>query len=432
MEEQFLVSKESEISVLGTCLNNNDLMSKVLETLTIEDFGIIQNKDIFTLMVEMYALGESFDAMVLYTKYPKAIVDAGGLAYLSDLTGYNNKATLEHHIKVIKKMSDKRKLVSMKKILDKCFKDDVDPSQVISEVNDVVTKINSNSKKSILSAADVTEMTLEEIEIAHNSCGSVGKSTGYYKLDDMFNGLKKVDYIVIGARPSMGKTAFVLNILNKLKSDTNTLLVQCDMSLTDVGARLFSLESQIQSGKISRGRLSESEFEKVARVSAHIANKSNLMFMDESNPTVGELYTKCKALKDTTGLDVLIIDHIGKIKADKPTGNDYVDTSYVSNGLKKLAKDLDVCVVALCQLSRKTEMRADKRPMLSDLRDSGKIEEDADIICFLYRDGYYSEREGKEKVDKDVLELSCQKNRNGKIGNLYFDYYLGTQVISER
>lgn len=429
-KSDFLVSKDSEIAVLGACFNNNNLMDKVIQRLDINDFAIEANRSIYAVIVQEHIAGKAFDSLSIYQKYSKVLDDVG-LSYLAEIVATNFQNAIDTHVENVKDLSRRRSLLKIcEEVEESCF----DNKNIDDIQADVINKMLnvSSSKNSILSMSDVLNKTFEEIEIAYNSDGGiVGVRTGYKNFDLLTNGLKKGEYMVIGARPSMGKTAITLNLIAKIDKKSKAMLVETDMSITAIGTRMLALTSYIENGKLARGLLSDDEYVKIGKVSAHQASKDNIFFTDKSNPRVEEIYAQAKILKKTKGLDVVVIDHIGKLKA-KSNGSRYEQVTEVSNSLKKLAKDLDICVIALCQLNRSVEQRADKRPMLSDLRDTGAIEEDADIIGFLYRDGYYSERENQEKVTTDILELDFQKNRNGKIGTIYFDYNLATQIIRER
>ena len=227
----------------------------------------------------------------------------------------------------------------------------------------------------------------------------------------------------------MGKTAFSLKLLQGIKE--KVLFVQLDMSLEGMGQRILASNTLMENGKIGRGKLSEEEWELLAEEYNKLAKKNNLFFYKPSRLTPEKLRTKAKQLQIQEGLDVIIVDHIGKLTSTLGDANSYVAMSDISNRLKSLALELKVCVIGLCQLSRAPEQRADHRPMLSDLRESGRLEEDADVIGFLYRDGYYQQRENGEDITEDVLEVDFQKCRNGRIGKAELHYNLATQRLSE-
>ena len=244
------------------------------------------------------------------------------------------------------------------------------------------------------------------------------------------NGLNKKDFIVFGARPSMGKTAFSLAILNNI--EVNTLYIQLDMSTEGMGQRLLAMNSGIENTVLARGKLNNNEWDKVRDTFNYIAaKKKNIFIYEPSSITINEIRLVAKEVQLKHGLDVIIIDHIGKIKPSTK-GTRYEQMNVISNELKAIAKELNIAMVGLCQLSRATEQRSDKRPLLSDLRDTGSIEQDADVIGLLYREGYYKAREEGTDIQDDVLEINFAKNRNGRTGAIYFDYNLPTQRLTEK
>ncbi|NGT33439.1 DNA helicase, partial [Clostridium perfringens] len=293
------------------------------------------------------------------------------------------------------------------------------------EVNQV------NRKDSIKNMSDVMFDTLEGIENTYNNeMGVRGFKTGILSLDKVMNGLNKKDFIVFGARPSMGKTAFSLAILNNI--EVNTLYIQLDMSTEGMGQRLLAMNSGIENTVLARGKLNNNEWDKVRDTFNYIAaKKKNIFIYEPSSITINEIRLVAKEVQLKHGLDVIIIDHIGKIKPSTK-GTRYEQMNVISNELKAIAKELNIAMVGLCQLSRATEQRSDKRPLLSDLRDTGSIEQDADVIGLLYREGYYKAREEGTDIQDDVLEINFAKNRNGRTGAIYFDYNLPTQRLTEK
>lgn len=288
---------------------------------------------------------------------------------------------------------------------------------------------NTNTDK-IISLSDVVYNTTKKIESAYvNGTGFTGISTGIRGVDNLTNGLQREEFILIGARPSMGKTAFCLKILEGIKG--NVLFVQLDMGLNEIGQRMLASKTNIENGKLGRGKLNQNEWENLSSALNNLSRKENIHFLNESSCKVENLKMIARQCKLKFNLDVLIIDHIGLLKTDKK-GSMYEQMSFISHSLKEIAKELNIAVLGLCQLSRAVEQRQDKRPMLSDLRDTGKLEEDADVIGFLYRDGYYKNRENPNITLKiDDLELYFLKMRNGRVGGVNFRYFLDTQRICE-
>lgn len=226
----------------------------------------------------------------------------------------------------------------------------------------------------------------------------------------------------------MGKTAFSLAVLEKIEA--KVLYIQLDMSTEGMGQRMLSMNTDIENGAIARGRFDDKQMKLITNAFDRLSKKENIFIYEPSSITINEIRLVAKEIQLKHGLDVIIIDHIGKIKSTTK-GSKYEQASFISNSLKAIAKELNVAMIGLCQLSRATEQRQDKRPLLSDLRDTGSIEEDADVIGLLYRDGYYKAREDKEIVTKDTLEINFAKCRNGRTGVVELKYNLQTQRLSE-
>ncbi len=270
---------------------------------------------------------------------------------------------------------------------------------------------------------------IQEAYIKGNGQGYItGIKTGYHKLDQALGGLKKQQYYVMAARPSMGKSAFSLSLVNGINEQHKILYVQLDMTAKSMANRLLSMQTGISNRYLRRGKLTDKQWELMG---VKGAPRKNLFIADTPGMKVSDIRKVARELSFKQGLDIIIIDHIGKIKPSNK-GSIYEQMTLISNELKELARELDIVLICLSQLSRGVEQRADKRPMLSDLRDSGRIEEDADTIMMLYRDGYYKGREDRIQITDDVLEVHIHKNRDGLTGTVLFDYDLETQRIKEK
>lgn len=249
--------------------------------------------------------------------------------------------------------------------------------------------------------------------------------TGYKSLDENLNGLKKGELVIVAGRPSMGKTVFALNLLDRL-SDNNykVLLHELEMGEETISMRLFSSRLNIENKLLQSGKLSEEQFMSLIDEYQKLIKRGNAFIDFGSKQSLLSISAKAKTMKQTKGLDVLIIDYLGLMDIDlKDTRTNAVGE--ITRGLKLLAKELNISIVLLCQLSRAVEGRIDKRPMLSDLRDSGNIEQDADVVIFTYREKYYD-----KKLKEDKLELIVGKNRNGKTGTIKLDFYPEYQKIA--
>jgi replicative DNA helicase len=265
--------------------------------------------------------------------------------------------------------------------------------------------------------SDIMLRTVDSIEAAYKSEGKItGIPTGFVDLDTKLQGFHKSDFILVAARPAMGKTAFVLNIAEHmvLREKKNVALFSLEMSCEQLAKRLIAMQANVDAQKIGKGDLSADDWKKVID-GVNSLGASNLFVCDKSGITLSEIRSKCRKLQIERGLDMVIIDYLQLMESDRRRASDnrQNEISAISRGLKVMARELDIPVVTLSQLSRAVESRTDKRPMLSDLRESGAIEQDADIVMFIYRDEYYNKENSK---DPGVAEVIVAKHRNGPVG----------------
>ena len=424
---------ESELIVLGTIIADNNYLLKAIDLIKPNDFYKTSHKVIFEKMLELYKSNTEFDSIVLVNNLMQEIKK--GVTTVTELTEISTReepSTFKAHLKLIKEDSNNRKLNN---VLKQLVNSDLDSNSKIEKLQNAILDITSSSEEDThITINQAVSNTLKKIEQAANSNnGITGISTGIIELDNSLNGLERGTMTVLGARPSMGKTALSLEILRGL--EVNVLYIQLDMTIEGMTQRLISSISNIENRYVGRGKLNDDEWRKVIKAVGFLEKKNNIFFYTPKNPTINNILLKAKEIKAKYGLDVIIIDHIGKIKPITK-GNRYEQMTYISGELKRIALEMDIALIALCQLSRGTESRQDKRPMLSDLRDTGAIEEDADNIGLLYRDGYYKAREEKEngtteEGKSDILELHLLKVRNGRIGVIGFEYNLETQRLTQ-
>ena len=424
---------ESELIVLGTIIADNNYLLKAIDLIKPNDFYKTSHKVIFEKMLELYKSNTEFDSIVLVNNLMQEIKK--GVTTVTELTEISTReepSTFKAHLKLIKEDSNNRKLNN---VLKQLVNSDLDSNSKIEKLQNAILDITSSSEEDThITINQAVSNTLKKIEQAANSNnGITGISTGIIELDNSLNGLERGTMTVLGARPSMGKTALSLEILRGL--EVNVLYIQLDMTIEGMTQRLISSISNIENRYVGRGKLNDDEWRKVIKAVGFLEKKNNIFFYTPKNPTINNILLKAKEIKAKYGLDVIIIDHIGKIKPITK-GNRYEQMTYISGELKRIALEMDIALIALCQLSRGTEGRQDKRPMLSDLRDTGAIEEDADNIGLLYRDGYYKAREEKEngtteEGKSDILELHLLKVRNGRIGVIGFEYNLETQRLTQ-
>ncbi|EDT23577.1 DnaB-like helicase C-terminal domain-containing protein [Clostridium perfringens] len=428
MENKQLYSLDSEKTILGTVTSNNKYMLKVIGKLEEKDFYSTKNQMLYKAMCNLYKNNISFDVVVLSEKLSNEVKNGAiTLTDITEITRYVDYGTIESHVNIVKEKSRERELVTACKMV---VNSDGNINSKIDYLQNKLLEVNQvNRKEKVHTMFEVMEKTFEKIERAYTSKkGFSGISTGIRKIDNVTNGLEKKDFIIFGARPSMGKTAFSLAVLEKIEA--KVLYIQLDMSTEGMGQRMLSMNTDIENGAIARGRFDDKQMKLITNAFDRLSKKENIFIYEPSSITINEIRLVAKEIQLKHGLDVIIIDHIGKIKSTTK-GSKYEQASFISNSLKAIAKELNVAMIGLCQLSRATEQRQDKRPLLSDLRDTGSIEEDADVIGLLYRDGYYKAREDKEIVTKDTLEINFAKCRNGRTGVVELKYNLQTQRLSE-
>lgn len=414
-------STEAEQSVLGSMIMDQQAIVTASEILTGDEFYNKQYGIIFNAIVELNNSARSVDLVTLQDKLKEKDVPAevSSLEYVRDfITAVPTSANIKHYAEIVHEKAVLRKLIhTTEEITDVCYagKEEVEDILDMTEkkVFEVVQRRDSSDfvpiKRVVMNALDM-------IEAAAKTSGSItGIPTGFTDLDYSTAGFQPSDLILIAARPSMGKTAFALNIaLNSaLKSGKCVALFSLEMSKEQLVNRLFSMESMVSSQNIRTGNLSDKEWEKLIEGATAVGN-SRIIIDDTGSISISELRSKCRKFKLEHGLDMIMIDYLQLMTGNGKTDSRQQEISDISRSLKSLARELNVPVVALSQLSRKVEERTDHRPMLSDLRESGAIEQDADVVMFIYRDDYYN----KDTDKKGVAEIIIAKQRNGPIGTI--------------
>lgn len=418
---------EAEIEILGAILNNDKHFPSCLETISEWDFYLKKHFLIFRNMKELYADGKRINLINLINHIGKEdILKAGGISYISNLIEGGRNLDLKAYLELVKKCSTKRKL---KASLENGLKALAKGEEDFDKIKDGIYKDLEEGldvKKEVLEDKKLIFKTLEEIENRYKKGGEVlGMATGYTKLDRLLNGFKKGELVILAGRPGMGKTVTALNLMDGLADNGNKVLLnELEMTEEAIGMRRLSYRTNIKSIAIQNGKLTDEEFIKITNEYNKLAIRGNVYTDCSYNQSLLTIMTRAKVIKETKGLDVLIIDYLGLMEMQvKDTKANAVGE--ITRGLKILAKKLDINIILLCQLSRNVEGRVDKRPMLSDLRDSGSIEQDADIVIFTYRDSYY-----KREVTEETIELIVAKNRNGKDGVVKMRYYGEWQKIA--
>lgn len=418
---------ESSKIILGTIMHDNTYLLKAINILKVDDLYSFKHQVIYKTMIRLYKNNIKFDSVALIHNLQKEINNNEiTISEISDIATRDEFETFNTHLRIVKEDSNKRKL---ERICKECISSDKDSKAKIDKLqNELINIVSQSNDDDYIPMKQAISDTIDKIEEAYNSkTGFSGIPTGIIELDKAINGLERGTMTVFGARPSMGKTAFSLEMLRGIEG--NVLYVQLDMTVEGMVQRMLSSNMNIENRKVGRGKLNDEEWNKLIKSAAYLGNKDNIYFYSPKNPTISNIVYKAQELKIKEGLDVIIIDHLTKIKPDIKINQGYEATTYISNRLKRMALELDIAMVVLCQLNREVEKRNDKHPILADLRNSGAIEEDADNIGMLYRDGYYKAREGGIQVEKDTLELNLLKVRNGMLGSIVFEYDLKTQSL---
>ena len=378
---------------------------------------------IFDAVVEIYNEGKPVDLITLQERLKEKDVPAeiSSLEFVRDLvTAVPTSANVKYYAEIVSEKAMLRRLIKLNDDISNMCYLGKEPMEAVLETTEkkVFELVQKRNTGDFVPIKDVVLNTLEKIELASKTSGSVtGIPTGFLDLDYKMAGLQPSDLILVAARPSMGKTAFVLNIAQHVafKANKAVAIFSLEMSKGQLVNRLFALEAQVDSQSLRTGNLKDEDWEKLIE-SAGVIGKSKLIIDDTPGISISELRSKCRKFKLEHGLDLIIIDYLqlmtGRVGGRSESRQQEI--SEISRALKGLARELNVPVIALSQLSRAVEQRPDHRPMLSDLRESGAIEQDADVVMFIYRDDYYN----KDTELKNVAEIIIAKQRNGSIGTV--------------
>ena len=421
---------EAEQAVLGAVFLDADAIIDAMEVIAPEDFYRRSHQIIFQAMIQLNDRSESIDLITLKAEIEKSnsLEDVGGLTYLTELSQASpSAASIAYYAKIVDDKATLRNLIqTASRIVTKGFEQDEDVQSIIDQAEksilEVSEKRNSNGFQSI---AEVLNRTIETIDqLAQNNEEITGLPTGYAALDKMTAGLQKEELIILAARPAVGKTAFALNIAQNVgtKTDRSVAIFSLEMGAESLVNRMLCAEGSIEASHLRTGQLSEEEWRNLIVAMGSLSN-ANIYIDDTPGIKISEIRARCRKLAQEKGnLGLILIDYLQLIEG---TGreNRQQEVSEISRQLKKLAKELKVPVIALSQLSRGVEQRQDKRPVLSDIRESGSIEQDADIVAFLYRDDYYrsegdDDDEPEEQQNNNVIEVIIEKNRSGARGTV--------------
>lgn len=425
LSKQLPASIEAEKSVLGALLLNDKHLGLVTELIQPQDFYAPAHKIIYETCLEIAGANKRIDLITLQDELEKKqkLEEIGGVVYLLELQeDISSLGLSEQHAKIIKEKAVLRELInSATEIITTCFdQKDKEIESVLDNAEKVIFNIANKKTNNNFVQLDIwLKKTFQHLsEIKSHKKGITGIPTGFAKLDEMTSGLQKGDLIILAARPSMGKTSLALNLAtNSALNGYSVGVFSLEMAAEQLTLRLLSTESGIAHHNIRNATITSDEWVALTNVAAHLADLK-IFIDDAAGLTIMDLRTKARKLKAEHNIDLLVVDYLQMLNSSKKHENRHQEVSEISRSLKALAKELGVPVIALSQLSRAVDSRMDKRPMLSDLRESGAIEQDADVIMFLYRDIVYN----PETENPNLAELIIGKQRNGPTGTIQLNF----------
>ncbi|EET62770.1 replicative DNA helicase [Marvinbryantia formatexigens DSM 14469] len=414
-------SPEAEQSVIGSMIMDTDAILTASEIITSDDFYQKQYGVLFDTMVELYNEGKPVDLVTLQDRLQQKDVppEISSLEFAKDLLDtFYTSTNVRHYANIVRDKATLRRLIrANEEIANACYAGKESTEDILADTEKRIFDIvQQNTSGDFVPIKEVVLNALDKIELASKTKGNVtGIPTGFIDLDYKTAGFQPSDLILVAARPSMGKTALVLNIAQHMafRENVTVAVFSLEMSKEQLVNRLLSLESRVDSQSIRTGNLSDEDWAKLIE-GAGVIGQSNLIIDDTPGISVMELRSKCRKYKMEHNLGIIIIDYLQLMTGNRRSESRQQEISDISRSLKAIARELNVPVVALSQLSRAVEQRPDHRPMLSDLRESGAIEQDADVVMFIYRDDYYN----KDTAKPNVAEIIIAKQRNGAIGTI--------------
>lgn len=432
MSEEFKILPHdlvAEQSALGAVFISPESIISLADVLTPDDFYKPANKIVFKTMLSLLEKGEPIDATTMVSALTSQgdISNIGGINYVVELVNSTpTSKNVEHYAKLVKEKATLRKVIAdLSDSLSSAYKGDVSIDDIIDKTEKSLLNIsNQNAGTGFRNVADILDTHMQIVETRSQTDGFVtGISTGFTGLDKITTGLHEDNLIILAARPAMGKTALALNIAKHVavKENKPTVIFSLEMGAEDLIERMVASEGMVPGYHLKTGNLSTDEWRRIVHAQNNLYD-APIFVDDTAGIRISEIRSKARKLAQEMGeLGVIIIDYLQLITGSKGENRQQI-VSEISRELKILAKDLKVPVIALSQLSRAVEQRQDKRPMLADLRESGSIEQDADIVAFLYREAYYQKEQADSQEANNVTELILEKNRHGSLGTvkLYF------------
>ncbi|OZM56587.1 replicative DNA helicase [Lottiidibacillus patelloidae] len=411
---------EAEQAVIGAIFLDPQAITTASELLSPNDFYRAAHQKIYEVIITLSERSEPIDLVTVTSELQdrKLLEEVGGVSYLSDLANsVPTAANIEYYSQIVEEKSLLRHLIRTATEITKngyTTEDGVDA--ILNEAERSILEVSRRKRTGTFKVIkDVLVEAYDNIELLNNREGEItGIPTGFNHLDRMTAGFQRNDLIIVAARPSVGKTAFALNISQNVatKAGENVAIFSLEMGAEQLVMRMLCAEGNIDAQRLRTGKLQPEDWQKLTMAMGSLSN-AGIYIDDTPGIRINELIAKCRRLKQEHGLGMVLIDYLQLIVGSGKTGeNRQQEVSEISRSLKALARELQVPVIALSQLSRGVEQRQDKRPMMSDIRESGSIEQDADIVAFLYRDDYYD----KESENKNIIEIIIAKQRNGPVG----------------
>ena len=414
---------EAEQAVIGAIFLEPASLTLASELLMPDDFYRAAHQKIYDAMLNLADRGEPIDLVTVTSELAnlKILEEVGGVSYLSDIANaVPTAANIEYYAKIVEEKSILRRLIrTATNIAQEGYSREDEVAGLLNEAEKQILEVSQRKNSGVFqNIKDVLVRTYDNIETLHNRKGEItGIPTGFTELDRMTAGFQRNDLIIVAARPSVGKTAFALNIAQNvaIKARENVAIFSLEMGADQLVMRMLCAEGNINAQNLRTGQLTSEDWGKLTMAMGSLSN-SGIYIDDTPGIRVSEIRSKCRRLKQESGLGMILIDYLQLIQGSGRGGgeNRQQEVSEISRSLKALARELKVPVIALSQLSRGVEQRQDKRPMMSDIRESGSIEQDADIVSFLYRDDYYD----KESENKNIIEIIIAKQRNGPVGTV--------------
>ncbi len=414
-------SLDAERSALGAALLSKDALYGVVENVKARDFYDANHKEIFEAILNLSRRNAPVDALTVSEELKSrgTLEMVGGRAYIASLSsGTPTIANAEEYAKIIAQKASARRLIEVADdVIEKGYEGSMDPGSLLDYAESGIFEISQQRQKG--QYTHIKDVLLENIEIIDKAAqmegGLTGVTTGFRDLDEKTSGLQKSELIILAARPAMGKTAFALTVARNaaVKGGASVLLFSMEMSKESLGQRLLAMESRVDMQSLKKGNLQRRDWDDI-NDALDVLSRANIHIDDTAGVSIMEMKSKCRRLKAEEGLDLVIIDYLQLMNPEGRADSRTQEISVISSNLKLMARELDCPVIVLSQLSRAPEQRTDHRPMLSDLRESGSIEQDADIVLFLYRDDYYN----KEDAVPGECEVIIAKQRSGPTGTV--------------